>query len=155
MVFFLQDDEQQGLALSATAGDRGFVTAQFLDAQQSSTFDCNSVSTAQDENLDGILGGVGKLKEIGQDINKELGLHEQLLEDLNDGVEMTDRRIQRNTGSVFISSRFFFASFSASFYHRSSRSHSGQALRLLPFNYYVCAGCGSWGCDCHAGNLDV
>lgn len=55
---------------------------------------------SQDEDLDVILGGVRKLKHIGQDIDEELGLHEKLLDDLDQSVDRTDARVLDNINSV-------------------------------------------------------
>lgn len=65
-----------------------------LYAQQKSQLE------AQDAKLDGILDGVGKLKVMSTDINKELNLHQHLLSELDGAVESTDARIQRNTKRI-------------------------------------------------------
>ena len=54
----------------------------------------------QDEHLDNILDGVGKLKNMSYDINAELDLHQGLLEDLGDSVEETDFRLRGSTKRV-------------------------------------------------------
>lgn len=54
----------------------------------------------QDEKLDMIYDGVTKLKIMTQDINQELGLHENLLKDLDEAVERTDTKLQGTEKAV-------------------------------------------------------
>jgi len=54
----------------------------------------------QDQQLDGILDGVTKLKVMSYDINNELTLHEHLLTELDSAVEATDGRMVRNTARI-------------------------------------------------------
>jgi len=54
----------------------------------------------QDEKLDHIYDGVTKLKIMTQDINQELGLHENLLKDLDDAVEKVDNKMQGTERAV-------------------------------------------------------
>lgn len=54
----------------------------------------------QDEKLDNIYEGVSKLKYMSQGINTELGMHENLLDDLHEAVERTDRHMVMNTKGV-------------------------------------------------------
>jgi chromosome segregation ATPase len=66
---------------------------QILQAQQHAIH-------RQDQQLDGILDGVTKLKEMSYDINNELTLHDHLLTELDSAVEATDGRIVRNTARI-------------------------------------------------------
>jgi syntaxin 8 len=52
---------------------------------------------AQDKAIDDILVGVTKVKQIGQDINDELTLHEQLLDDIDQGMDRVENRLKDNT----------------------------------------------------------
>jgi hypothetical protein len=54
----------------------------------------------QDESLDEILRGVTTLKGMSREIGNELSIQENLLGDLEDGVDKTDRNIHRNINSV-------------------------------------------------------
>jgi methyl-accepting chemotaxis protein len=54
----------------------------------------------QDEKLDNILAGVQTLKVMSQDINQELDLHHHLLNELDDAVDETDKKIQGNTKRI-------------------------------------------------------
>lgn len=54
----------------------------------------------QDEQLDQILTGVGKLKDMSHDIHRELDLQTHLLSDLDTAVERTDKRMVVATDRV-------------------------------------------------------
>jgi len=54
----------------------------------------------QDSQLDNIFEGVRNLKYMSKDINKELGLHERLIDDIETAVERTDGRIESNIRGV-------------------------------------------------------
>lgn len=54
----------------------------------------------QDDQLDQILTGVGKLKDMSHDIHRELDLQTHLLSDLDTAVERTDRRMVVATDRV-------------------------------------------------------
>eukprot|EP00462_Mataza_sp_D1_P017249 CAMPEP_0175155726 /NCGR_PEP_ID=MMETSP0087-20121206/21163_1 /TAXON_ID=136419 /ORGANISM="Unknown Unknown, Strain D1" /LENGTH=236 /DNA_ID=CAMNT_0016442969 /DNA_START=39 /DNA_END=749 /DNA_ORIENTATION=- len=71
-----------------------YMTDQALVQEQKQTIE------QQDEKLDVLADGLTKLKYMGQDINAELGLHERLLDDIENAVEKTDARIQSNTKGV-------------------------------------------------------
>lgn len=54
----------------------------------------------QDEHLEDILRGVTTLKDMGYGIAHELNAQEGLLDNLEQGIDKTDRNIQRNTSRV-------------------------------------------------------
>ncbi|GAB5367133.1 hypothetical protein AAMO2058_001203300 [Amorphochlora amoebiformis] len=60
----------------------------------------HSEEIKQEEHLDDILRGVTTLKDIGYNINTELSHQTDLLDGLEQGIDKTDRNIQRNTRSV-------------------------------------------------------
>lgn len=60
------------------------------------------VLAAQDEHLDNILHGVGRLKAIGTDIGSELDLHSSLLNDLDHGMDKTTGKLKTNTKNAIV-----------------------------------------------------
>lgn len=75
-------------------GETAASTNQQLYVQQKESI------AQQDEKLDNILAGVQTLKVMSQDINQELDLHHHLLNELDDAVEDTDKKIISNTRRI-------------------------------------------------------
>jgi syntaxin 8 len=69
---------------------------QLFQAQQ------QAVDVQQEEKLDVVLAGVGRLKDMSKEMNNELNLHQRLLGELGDAVDATDERIRVNTKRVEI-----------------------------------------------------
>jgi len=62
--------------------------------------DTKETIAQQDQKLDRILDGVTKIKSMSYDINSELDLQQHLLQDLDESVENTDKRILQSTAGV-------------------------------------------------------
>eukprot|EP00808_Paulinella_micropora_P031169 g74118.t1 len=87
------DIRQQAMARGDTEETRGLSNTQLLEAQQTEM-------ERQDQQLDGILDGVTKLKVMSSDMSSELDLHESLLQDLQPMIENADGRVVRNVDRV-------------------------------------------------------
>ncbi|CEP02076.1 t-SNARE coiled-coil homology domain-containing protein [Plasmodiophora brassicae] len=89
-----RQSQQQGRRSAPVASETndtlGKSNAQLMHEQEAD-FD------EHDEKLDDILAGVGRLKNMGENINSELLLHSDLLNDLDQGIDETHLNLRSGT----------------------------------------------------------
>lgn len=82
--------DRQSFGLRESAYTRGRSSQQLYD-------DHESKLQQQDESIDSILAGVGRLRQMGHDINDELSLHDALLQDVDHDMDRVGDRVVDNT----------------------------------------------------------